>query len=149
MKHKVLIVEDDKALLEALIDTLELAGIECFQADSSESAILFLKKTSVNLVVSDVEMTGMNGVGLLQYVMQNFSQTPVLLMTAFAEVDKAVEAMKLGAVDYLAKPFSPEVLLNQVTRYMNLSVDSDETIAVSQVSLALLELAKKVARSNA
>lgn len=149
MTHKVLIVEDDKALLEALIDTLELAGIECFQADSAESAILFLKKNTVQLIVSDVEMTGMNGIGLLQYVMQNFSHTPMLLMTAFAEVDKAVEAMKLGAVDYLAKPFSPEVLLNQVTRYMNVHVDSNETIAVSEASLALLDLAKKVARSNA
>ena len=149
MKHRILIVEDDKALLEALVDTLVLAQIECLQADSSESAIVLLKQCSVDLVVSDVQMEGMDGLGLLHYIQQNFPQTPVLLMTAYAEINKAVEAIKQGAVDYLAKPFSPQVLLNQVTRYMRPKAQLENVIAEDPKSIQLFMLAERVALSDA
>tara|TARA_B100001094_G_C18196108_1_gene811131 strand:- start:11899 stop:13242 length:1344 start_codon:yes stop_codon:yes gene_type:complete len=149
MKHRILIVEDDRALLEALVDTLTLAQIDCLQADSAESAILILKKKSVDLVVSDVQMEGMDGLGLLHYIQQNMPHIPVLLMTAYAEVDKAVSAIKQGAVDYLAKPFSPQVLLNQVSRYMISQPQEQDVIAADPKSIELFDLAKRVAQSDA
>lgn len=149
MQYKVLLVEDDQALLEALVETLALAKIDCVQASSAEAAIVALKAHPINVVVSDIQMSGMDGIGLLRYVQQNFQHLPVLLMTAYADVNKAVEAMKLGALDYLVKPFSPEVLLNQVSRFMPMHAQNSEIIAADPKSVELFQLAKKVAQSDA
>ncbi|MBL6734425.1 MAG: sigma-54-dependent Fis family transcriptional regulator [Shewanellaceae bacterium] len=149
MQYKVLLVEDDQALLEALVETLALAKIDCIQASSAEAAIVALKAHPINVVVSDIQMSGMDGIGLLRYVQQNFQHIPVLLMTAYADVNKAVEAMKLGALDYLVKPFSPEVLLNQVSRFMPMHAENSEIIAADPKSVELFQLAKKVAQSDA
>lgn len=70
-------------------------------------------------------------------------------MTAYATIGSAVSAIKLGAVDYLAKPFAPEVLLNQVSRYLPLKTNADKPIVADEKSLALLSLAQRVAASDA
>ncbi len=66
--HKVLVVEDDEGLREALVDTLSLAGYNCIEADSGESALLLLKNHQVDIVVSDVQMGGMSGLSLLKSI---------------------------------------------------------------------------------
>lgn len=83
-QSKVLIVEDDAALREALVDTLSLAGYEWLEADSAESALLTLKKQAVDIVISDVQMGGMDGLALLRSIKNNWPQLPVLLMTALS-----------------------------------------------------------------
>lgn len=145
---KILLVEDDHSLREALLDTLLLAQYECTDVGSAEEAIIKLKDESFDMVISDVQMEGIGGIGLLNYLHQN-TQIPVLLMTAYATIDNAVNAIKLGAVDYLAKPFAPEVLLNQVSRYMKPKLVQDQPIVADDKSLALLGLAQKVAASDA
>lgn len=145
---KILLVEDDHSLREALLDTLLLAQYECTDVGSAEEAIIKLKDESFDMVISDVQMEGIGGIGLLNYLHQN-TQIPVLLMTAYATIDNAVNAIKLGAVDYLAKPFAPEVLLNQVSRYMKPKLVQDQPIVADDKSLALLSLAQKVAASDA
>ncbi|MDZ7901048.1 MAG: response regulator [Rheinheimera sp.] len=70
------------------------------------------------LVVSDVQMPGISGLDLMKSIKLNYPQIPVLMMTAYATVNDAVQAIRLGAVDYLAKPFSPQVLVNMVGRYL-------------------------------
>ncbi|WP_351019763.1 response regulator, partial [Shewanella sp. AC91-MNA-CIBAN-0169] len=80
--------------------------------------MLLLKKESFSLVVSDVQMGAMSGLDLLRSIKLNYPDLPVLMMTAYATIDDAVEAMRLGAIDYMAKPFAPEVLLNMVSRYL-------------------------------
>lgn len=114
-QSKVLIVEDDEGLREALVDTLALAGYEWLEADSAEDALVKLKSNAVDIVVSDVQMAGMGGLALLRNIKQNWPNLPVLLMTAYANIEDAVSAMKDGAIDYMAKPFAPEVLLNMVS----------------------------------
>ncbi|WP_394200736.1 sigma-54-dependent transcriptional regulator [Shewanella waksmanii] len=146
---KILLVEDDCALREALVDTLLLAQYECDDVGSAEEAIIYLKNNSYDLVVSDVQMDGIGGIGLLQYIGQHHSQLPLLLMTAYATIDNAVNAIKQGAVDYLAKPFAPEVLLNQVSRYIQPAVTEDSPVVADDKSLNLLNLATKVAASDA
>ena len=146
---KLLLVEDDHSLREALVDTLLLAQYECVDVASAEDAIIKLKAESFDLVISDVQMQGIGGIGLLNYLRQNQAQLPVLLMTAYATIDNAVNAIKLGAVDYLAKPFAPEVLLNQVSRYMKPKIVQNMPIVADEKSLALLNIAKKVAASDA
>ncbi len=146
----VLVVEDDAGLREALVDTLALADIHCIEAESAEDAIVMLKQQSVSLVVSDVQMGGMSGIDLLKSIKLNYPDLPVLMMTAYATIDDAVEAMRLGAIDYMAKPFAPEVLLNMVSRYMpEPQTCHSDTVVADPSSKALLELAQRVARSDA
>lgn len=146
---KLLLVEDDNALREALLDTLQLAHYECVDVGSAEEAIMRLKQQQFDLVISDVQMEGVGGIGLLKFLQQHHPKLPVLLMTAYATIDSAVSAMKLGAVDYLAKPFAPEVLLNQVSRYLPLKQDCQQPVVADEKSHALLALAQRVAASDA
>ncbi|AWB67368.1 sigma-54-dependent Fis family transcriptional regulator [Saccharobesus litoralis] len=147
---KVLVVEDDQALREAVVDTLALAGYEAVEADSGEQALVRLKEHSINIVVSDVQMPGINGLSLLRSIKANNPNLPVLLMTAFANINDAVQAMRDGATDYLSKPFSPEVLLNLVSRYIpQQNEPSFEPVVAQESSKNLLRLAAKVARSEA
>ncbi|MCE9680015.1 sigma-54 dependent transcriptional regulator [Shewanella sp. AS1] len=145
----ILLVEDDNALREALVDTLMLAQYQCVDVGSAEEAIIALKSQRFDMVISDVQMEGIGGLGLLNFLQQNNSQIPLLLMTAFATIDNAVNAIKLGAVDYLAKPFAPEVLLNQVSRYLKPALVENQPVVADEKSLALLDLAQKVANSDA
>lgn len=150
VQSKVLIVEDDEGLREALVDTLALAGYEWLEADSAEDALLKLKSNSVDIVVSDVQMAGMGGLALLRNIKQNWPNLPVLLMTAYANIEDAVSAMKEGAIDYMAKPFAPEVLLNMVSRYAPVKSDENgDAVVADEKSQKLLSLADKVARTDA
>ncbi|MEZ9369406.1 sigma-54-dependent transcriptional regulator [Shewanella sp. 10N.286.51.B2] len=146
---KLLLVEDDAALREALLDTLMLAQYDCVDVGSAEEAIIAMKTTTFDMVISDVQMDGIGGLGLLNYLQQNHSKVPILLMTAFATIDSAVSAIKLGAADYLAKPFAPEVLLNQVSRYLPLKQNLGQPVVADDKSLALLNIAQRVASSDA
>ncbi|RXJ72913.1 sigma-54-dependent Fis family transcriptional regulator [Veronia nyctiphanis] len=148
-QSKVLIVEDDAGLREALVDTLALAGYQWIEADSAEEALLLLKKESVDIVVSDVQMAGMDGLALLRNLKINYPKLPVLLMTAYANIADAVSAMKEGAIDYMAKPFAPEVLLNMIGRYAPPHVDKVDAVVADPKSKALMALADKVAKTDA
>ena len=91
MSHsKILVVEDDAGLREALIDTLKLSGYQCVEAESGEDALLTLKEQSVDLVVSDVQMGGMSGLTLLNSIKRSWPNLPVLIMTAYGTIDDAV-----------------------------------------------------------
>lgn len=145
----VLIVEDDEGLREALVDTLALAGYHWREADSAEQALVTLKAEPIDIVVSDVQMAGMDGLALLRSIKTHMPNLPVLLMTAYANIEDAVAAMKEGAIDYMAKPFAPEVLLNMVSRYAPVKSDDSDAIAEDPKSVALLALADKVANTDA
>jgi two-component system response regulator FlrC len=148
--HKILVVEDDAGLREALIDTLSLADYQCVEADSAEAALLLLKNHKVDLVVSDVQMGGMSGLSLLKNIKNQLPNMPVLLMTAYGTIDDAVQAMKDGACNYIAKPFAPEVLLSMVSQYIPPSVVNQKTpIVADKRSIELLNLARKVATTEA
>ncbi|MGB0893314.1 MAG: sigma-54-dependent transcriptional regulator [Parashewanella sp.] len=146
---KLLLVEDDESLREALVDTLSLAHYDCLDVCCAEDAILALKSQSFDMIISDVQMDGIGGLGLLKYVQANHAETPMLMMTAFATIDDAVSAIKQGAVDYLSKPFATEVLLNQVSRYLPSKTDVNTPVVEDEKSLNLLSLAKRVAKSDA
>lgn len=150
MSVKILLVEDDRALREALSDTLELAGFSYQSVDSAESAVLALQADTFGLVISDVNMPGMDGHGLQVFIRKHYPQLPVLLMTAYGAVERAVEAMRQGAVDYLLKPFEPKVLLELIARHAcGQPGSADEgPIAQEAASKQLLALAARVAQSD-
>jgi two-component system response regulator FlrC len=151
MLIKVLLVEDDRALRQALGDTLEIGGFAYRAVGSAEEALEAVQRDAYSLVVSDVNMPGMDGHQLLAHLRRQYPQLPVLLMTAHAAVERAVEAMRQGAVDYLVKPFEPKALLSLVERHAagRLSAVEDEgPVASEPASRQLLELAARVARSD-
>ncbi|PKL97745.1 MAG: sigma-54-dependent Fis family transcriptional regulator, partial [Gammaproteobacteria bacterium HGW-Gammaproteobacteria-9] len=94
MAAKILLVEDDRALREALGITLELGGYAYRAVDSAEAALSALQQDMFSLVVSDVNMPGMDGHELLALIRKRYPQIPVLLMTAFGAVARAVDAMR-------------------------------------------------------
>ncbi|MBS7663068.1 sigma-54-dependent response regulator transcription factor FleR [Pseudomonas lalucatii] len=151
MAAKVLLVEDDRALREALADTLALAGHDYCAVDCAEAALLALEQEAFGLVISDVNMPGMDGHQLLALIRQRQPQLPVLLMTAYGAVERAVAAMRQGAADYLVKPFEPKALLALVERHalgrLGAS-EQDGPVALEPASLQLLELAARVAQSD-
>ena len=149
-KTTILIVEDDAGLREALLDTLLLGNYNVIAADCAEQALMMLSSQSVDLVVSDIQMGEMSGLTLLKSIKAKYPNMPVLLMTAYATINDAVQAMRDGATDYLSKPFAPEVLLNLVGRYAPAQkIESRTPIVADPSSLKLLELSRKVAKSEA
>ncbi|MFD1384262.1 sigma-54-dependent transcriptional regulator [Rhodanobacter aciditrophus] len=143
----LLVVEDDHGLAEALEDTLLLAGYKCLMVDSSEQAILELKRKTFDMVVSDVNLPGMDGYGLLQHVVDHFPELPMMLMTAYGDIAHAVDAMRSGAVDYLLKPFQETELLEAIAKHTShvAQVKSHAPIAKDPASIALIDLARRVA----
>ncbi|PTQ69951.1 sigma-54 dependent transcriptional regulator [Pseudomonas sp. GV071] len=151
MASNVLLVEDDRALREALADTLTIGGYEFCAVGSAEAALDALARESFCMVVSDVNMPGMDGHQLLGLIRSRYPQLPVLLMTAFGAVERAVDAMRRGAADYLVKPFEPKALLELVERHAlgRMSKDDgDGPVALEPASRQLLDLAKRVAQSD-
>jgi two-component system, response regulator FlrC len=146
----ILIVEDDADLREAVCDTLELSGQAVLAVSSGPDALEMLRAQAVSLVVSDVRMDPMDGITLLKEIRREHPQLPVVLMTAFAEVDRAVEAMRSGACDFLLKPFDPDALLAHVARYkLPSAMDDAGVIAEDAASRNLFALARRVAQTDA
>src|SRR5690606_27893536 len=148
---RILLVEDDRALREALADTLMLGGYDYLEAADGEQALALLQRHSVAMVVSDVNMPGMDGHALLRALRERYPQLPVLLMTAYGTVQNAVEAMRVGAVDYLVKPFEPSALLTLVAQHAQGRLQSSADggpVAVDPASQQLLHLAQRVAASD-
>jgi len=145
----ILVVEDDGALREAVCDTLELAGQSVLLASGGDEALQVLARQAVSLVVSDVRMLPIDGITLLKEIRHRLPQLPVVLMTAFADVDRAVEAMRAGACDFLLKPFEPQVLLEHVMRYrLPETIDEQRLIACDPVTGNLFALARRVAQTD-
>lgn len=145
----VLIVEDDPNLREAVCDTLELAGQTTVSAPGGEEALRLLETQAVSLVVSDVRMMPMDGIALLKEIRSRHAHLPVVLMTAYADVDRAVEAMRAGACDFLLKPFEPQALLEHVARYrLPDSLDDERVVASDAASRNLFALAARVAQTD-
>ncbi|MGA3086132.1 MAG: sigma-54 dependent transcriptional regulator [Thermodesulfobacteriota bacterium] len=112
----ILIVDDEKNYLLVLKALLEGEGHEAMIAQSAEEALRIFQETDLDLVITDMKMPGMNGMELLGVLQEKDLHLPVIMMTAFGTVEKAVEAMKLGAYDYIIKPFDNEILIKTVAK---------------------------------
>ena len=147
---RVLIVEDDPTLRMALVDTLETAGFEVFEAVNGKEALLQLMHHDVEAIVSDVQMDVMDGDELLTQVRNRYPSIPFLMMTAHASIERAVSAIRDGAVDYLQKPFEATALVSAVERMtIGSKLDSGAMIAEDPATKSILEIARRVAPSDA
>ena len=109
-KRPILIVEDEPELGKVLLDNLSQNGYVVHLAESAEKALRLFNHKVFDLIISDVRLPDMSGLQLLDNIRNRSFPIPVILMTGFGSVQNAVEAMKKGAVDYILKPFSLEVL---------------------------------------
>ena len=116
-RARVLIVEDDVSLREALSDTLRSAGYAVCSAADGESALAVLERERIDVVLSDVQMAPLDGHALLKAVKQAHPALPVILITAYGTIQKAVAAMHDGAADYLVKPFELDAVIALIERY--------------------------------
>lgn len=150
LSAQVLVVEDDSELRQALVDTLDIAGYRVLEAQSGEAALQLIAKNSFDMVVSDINMAGMDGLQLLKQIKSHHPQLPVLLITAYGSISASVEAMRSGAVDYLVKPFKPQLLVQTLSRYLGGAMTSsdDDPVAVEPSSQQLLQLAQRVAQTD-
>ncbi|MDD2883478.1 MAG: sigma-54 dependent transcriptional regulator [Dechloromonas sp.] len=146
----VLIVEDDPSLREAICDTLELAGRTHVAVDGGEAALKILGEQAFSIVVSDVRMMPMDGISLLKEIRHRLPLLPVVLMTAYADVDKAVDAMRAGACDFLLKPFEPGALLGYIDKYeVAADQETEGVVANDPASRDLFAMAQRVAATDA
>lgn len=146
---KILVVEDDDSLRDALLITLEAAGHQVSGADGGPAALAALGREPFSMVVSDLRMDPMDGLTLLGEIRGRYPGLPVLLMTAFGDVDKAVAAMRGGACDFMLKPFEPKTLIDQIARYAVPPPPADGVIAADPKTRETLLLAARVAKTDA
>lgn len=114
----VLLVDDSHDMLELLRRNMTDMGFNAFAASTVVDAIDVLENTEIDLVVTDLNMPHIGGMQLVKYMSQHFSQIPVLVITGFPDVRNAVEVMKLGAMEYLIKPFTNDELQASVEKVL-------------------------------
>ncbi|MEA3467794.1 MAG: sigma-54 dependent transcriptional regulator [Thermodesulfobacteriota bacterium] len=114
--YSILIVDDEPNYLIVLSELLRDEGLEVFTASSGKDGLAIIQDVDLDLVITDMQMPEMDGLQFLEKIKETNSHLPVIMITAFAEVEKAVAAMQAGAYNYLAKPFSNDELLVNINK---------------------------------
>lgn len=153
----ILVAEDDPSLRDALADTLSFAGFRVTAVPNGQAALAALEREAPALLLSDVQMTPVDGHELLRRVRGRWPTLPVVLITAHGTITRAVTAMRDGAVDYLVKPFDADALVSLVRRVArpvravvieDAPADPSDPVAVDPRSRDLLSVARRVAASD-
>ena len=161
----ILVVDDDRNIRRMISAAFDTGGHRVTEADSAEQALKLFPEATADLVLSDVRMAGMNGFGLLSELKRLNPALPVIMMTAYASIPDAVEAMRHGAYDYLPKPFTAEHIRRVVSRALELQSLRAENrtlrtrlerlsqplplLTLGPLSRKLADLAGQVAQSDA
>jgi DNA-binding NtrC family response regulator len=127
MSANILIVDDERSLRLINRTVLEGEGYKVFEAGDGEEALEKLSENWIDLVTCDIRMPRLNGIGFLKRVKEEFPRVPVLMISAFGHVEKVVEAMKMGAQDFLEKPVDSEELLETIEKLLNLAKTEDKS----------------------
>jgi DNA-binding NtrC family response regulator len=148
-RKTILVVDDDKPQRDILQEILTSAGYDVTSAASGEAAMKFAHDRSFDLALTDLKMTGMDGIELLQQLLALDSSIIVILLTAHGTIDSAKEALRRGAFDYLQKPFDRDRLLETIKRALGTLDQIDvEIISASPKMEAVKKMILKVARSS-
>lgn len=148
-RKSILVVDDEKSQREILEMILSGEGYDVTTASSGEAAMKFVESRRFDLVLTDLKMTGMSGLDLLKELTNYDKSIIVILLTAHGSVDSAVDALRLGAFDYLQKPYDSEKLLETVSRALKkLSTLDTEIVSVSPEMDKVKKLILKIAKSN-
>jgi len=164
-QNSVLVVEDEELMRSILRRLLEDAGYKVFTADSAEAALEIFPGNDIAVTLTDIKMSGMDGIGLLDRIKGIDEQALVIIMTAYSSVDSAIAALRSGAYDYITKPFINEDLLQTVKnaiqqrqlfqenrvlrRELGGQYSFSEIIGKSEALQKIFSLVQKVAATNA
>jgi DNA-binding NtrC family response regulator len=118
LKSKIVVIDDEIKLLKVIKRALEIDGYEVYDFSNPFEGLEFIKTRESDLVISDIRMNGMTGLDILSNIRDLYPDKPVILMTAYSSVDTAVTAVKLGASDYLLKPFELSDLKESVSKIL-------------------------------
>ena len=148
-RKSILVVDDEKAQREILEMILAGEGYDVTTAASGEAALKFAKERRFDLALTDLKMTGMDGIELLQHLLGFDSSIIVILLTAHGSIESAKEALRRGAFDYLEKPYDKAALLETINRALDrLDAIDSEIISASPKMETVKKMILKVARSN-
>jgi DNA-binding response OmpR family regulator len=136
----ILIVDDEKNIRLTLLRALEVLGVEADIAGNGGEALYRLKEKEYGLILLDLNMPGVGGMEVLRQVREIRPDIRVIIITAYGTVERAVEAMKLGAVDFVQKPFVPEEIREMVARVMDREKLDEQKVTDYMSSI---ELAKR------
>jgi two-component system response regulator PilR (NtrC family) len=161
---RILVVDDERSMRELLAIVLKREGYEVLLADSGTSALATLEREPIDLLISDIKMPDLSGVDVLRAAKQMDQDILGIMITAFASTETAVEAMRLGACDYLSKPFDVDLLRMKVRekiearqlrqenvllkRTLGLSHQFSNIIGRSEAMLAVFKMIETIARTN-
>ncbi len=114
MSEKVLLVDDEKEFLDIMSERMVSRGMVVTTAESADEALSIIKKESFDAIVMDFQMPGMDGLEALKSIKGLKPELQIILLTGYATVEKTVEAMKIGATDFLEKPADIEALAEKI-----------------------------------
>jgi two-component system response regulator GlrR len=133
-KPKILIVDDDTDLLELLMIRLNAAGYKTEAVQSAEAALNYLDVSRPQLVISDMQMSGMDGMQLFDHIHRTLPTLPVIILTAHGTIPDAVAAVQRGVFGYLAKPFDSKTLLANISQALRLVPGGGQQKEISQAA---------------
>src|SRR6185312_6944475 len=148
MKAHLLIVDDEANTLASLSRAFRLANHEVTVADNAERALRLVKSQNFDLIFSDVVMPGKNGLAFLEEIRSQGIAIPVVMMSGQADIEKAVRATKLGALDFLEKPISSEKLLLTVENALKLQLGKHEIVWTGEAMKKIMAQLERVAASD-
>ncbi|MGK5594145.1 MAG: sigma-54-dependent transcriptional regulator [Parachlamydiaceae bacterium] len=165
--EKILIIDDEKLVRDFLAETLRRKNFDVTLAENGQKAILALKDQSFDLVITDMKMPDFTGIDILKKVKELSPETIVVIITAYGSVENAVEAMRLGAFNYLIKPFSPdtiEAVIDKAKEHLalveensslkqqlqdNTEIANSGIVVASPIMKRILSDVSQIAKSNA
>ena len=116
MKYSILLIDDDPLILKGTGNDLARKGYQVTTVDNGEKAIALLEKDTVDLVITDLVMAPVNGLGVLEKSKEINPEMMVIILTGFGDITSAIEALRLGADDYMLKPCLPEEMYHRVAK---------------------------------
>ena len=164
-RAQILVIDDEPLMRDFLEETLIRSGFGVVTASDGTTGLGEIRNNSYDLVITDIRMPGVDGIGLLEETKRLQPDMAVIMMTAYASVETAVEALRLGASDYIMKPFTPEKVervvetvlkerkLEYFNRYLRSEIEEDfnfaEMVGTSDVMHAIYDQIKKISQSKA
>ena len=151
---RILVVDDEDYMRVVVVETLQRAGYAAMTVSNAQEAIELMAHRKFSIVITDVKMPGMDGFKLFQKIKELHPEVAIIIMTGYPDIQDAIHALKLGAVDYLQKPFMPQKLTDLVAQF----IDYQQDDSVNQLSgiitqdsqmLRILNKVRTVAVSNA
>lgn len=134
MKHNILIVDDEPVARQSLTDILKLEGYMVAAVANGQAAVEHVRTHAVDLMVVDLKMPGMDGLEVIQVVNQTSPETEIILLTAHASMESAVQALRLRIHDYLSKPASPPQILASVKKGLSRRTNKNKNISTGETT---------------